>query len=498
MALMNNTSTKQNLLKQLIYRPFWIAIACLIVILSIALSLLINTSWRALHRTEPLEKHLLLIEKLQRYNTELNRLSSPIKSLKKPLTQFTQLHKSLTHTLRTSADTLSDEAKTALRQANNALQKTEMTSTANFLAVKENLHTALHAEIDVQAKLLRLLARDNRLELETATSIAIALPLLGLLMLFFLRHRILKPLNGLSMLISRLGLQSIPPIPLDEVNPLLQPLFIDFNRLIKRLSRLEQAQLKHQQKLENKVRNATQSLLEYHHTLAQSERLAAVGELTAGLAHELRNPLAGIYLALNNLRNEIGDDDKASRLALVLEELDRVTTLLNQVLTQSQHSPEPATYFNLADMLASLLRLVQYQIPSRIKIKQRVPKDIQCHLPQGRLRQSILNLILNAAQSLNQAPGLITIEAHNEKDSLVIRIQDNGPGFPKKLLASGIQPFVTSRNDGTGLGLAIVRRFCHEQGGTLELTNPPEGGACIQITLGNIKDHSGMPIEEKS
>jgi len=231
------------------------------------------------------------------------------------------------------------------------------------------------------------------------------------------------------------------------------------------------------------VRDATQSLLEYQHTLAQSERLAAVGELTAGLAHELRNPLAGIHLALANLSNEIEDSDKVSRLILVMEELDRVTKLLNQVLDQSRYSPESASRFNLAEMLDSLLQLVRYQIPPAIVIEQTVAKDIQCNMPQGRLRQAMLNLILNAAQSIGKTQGIITIEAKTHQERLTLRICDNGGGFPKKLLEHGIRPFSTGREHGTGLGLVIVRRFCHEQGGELTLSNLPSGGACVEITL---------------
>jgi len=82
-----------------------------------------------------------------------------------------------------------------------------------------NIRTALHAEVNVQNRLLSLLARDNRLELEVATFIAITLTLLGLLMLFFLRHRILRPLDDLSLLITRLGRQPLPPVPLDGSIP---------------------------------------------------------------------------------------------------------------------------------------------------------------------------------------------------------------------------------------------------------------------------------------
>jgi len=481
---MNEATLERSPYTQLIYRPFWITVTCLLIIVTIALAVLISSSWHALHRTEPLGVHVALIEEMQRYSAKLDNLapilSAPLAA--HSLAQVTQLHKLLKRTLQESK-ILSDEARSALARAADALHDVAVGITNDLSLAKKEIRAALQVETNIQNRLLHLLARDNRLELETATFIAIALPLLGLLMLFFLRHQILRPLDSLGLLINRLGHQALPPVTLDDIDPLLKPLFIDFNQLVQRLSELELAQQKHQQELENRVRHATQSLLEYHHTLAQSERLAAVGEFTAGLAHELRNPLAAIHLALANLRNEIEDSDKVARLTLVIESLDSMTTLLNQVLEQSRHTPEPSSCFYLSEMLTSLLQLVRYQIPPVIMIEQKVPKNIQCNLPQGRLRQALLNLILNAAQSIGETPGCITIEAETNSDKLSISIRDNGSGFPIKLIENGIKPFVTGRNQGTGLGLAIVRRFCHEQGGTLTLNNPPSGGACVQITL---------------
>ncbi len=481
---MNAVKREKSPYRQLIYRPFWITVTGLLIILTLALAVLINSSWRALYRTAPLKEHLALIEEIQHYSAELDRLAPTFKTApsEKLAAQLAQLDEALKNTLKTS-QILSDEARSALSHVVGTLQGLEEGSTGGLSSVNMDMRTALHAEVNTQNRLLNLLARDNRLELEIGTFIAVTLTLLGLLMLFFLRHRILRPLDDLSLLITRLGRQALPPVPLDEVDPLLKPLFLDFNRFVQRLSELELAQQKHRQELESRVRDATQSLLEYQHTLAQSERMAAVGELTAGLAHELRNPLAGIRLALDNLSNEIDDSDKVSRLALVIGELDRVTRLLNQVLDQSRHSPESASRFNLAGMLDSLLQLVRYQIPPTIVIEQAVPRHIQCHLPQGRLRQAMLNLILNAAQSIGEARGVITIEAETGRDRLSIRICDSGRGFPKKLLEDGIQPFSTGREHGTGLGLAIVRRFCYEQGGDLTLANPASGGACAEMLL---------------
>ncbi|NOX49558.1 MAG: hypothetical protein GXP16_03360 [Gammaproteobacteria bacterium] len=450
----------------------------MLLILVIALGVLINAGWRTLHQTEPLKTHLALTDALQGYSAELDK-----RVMEYSPRQLTQLQQALANTLQASSKIISNEARASLRLALKTLQEGQASTHANLSLIQKKIRIALHTESNIQTRLLHQLARSNRLELETATFIAITLPLLGLLMLFFLRHRILRPLNDLNLLINRLGQQTPPPLSVESVDPLLKPLFVDVNTMLRRLSDLELAQQQHQQELEQKVRYATQTLLEYHDTLVQSERLATIGELTAKLAHELRNPLAGIHLALANLAAEIKDEDKITRLMLVLKELERMTQLSNRVLDGSRYRPEPASRFQLVEMLDSLLQLVQYQIPVQITIEPRVPTQLLCHMPEGRLRQALLNLILNAAQSIGTSPGKIIIEAKEQEDCLHIYIQDNGPGFPTALLENGIQAFASGRNDGTGLGLAIVRRFCQEQGGTLTLTNPPGGGACIELTL---------------
>lgn len=471
----------------LIYRPFWLALGGLLITLTIALVILINTSWKNLDRTEPLKAHMAMIQEIQQYNSELDaiRLSDNTRLNSKQIKQIDDIYIPLMNMLNTST-IISDEARPPLLKVAYALQAIKADSTFDLSDIKENIQSALHTEVAIQNNLLHLLAKGSRLELKTTTFIAIALPLLGLSMLFFLRRRILRPLHNLSLLIDRLGRQTLPSVPLDDIDPLLKPVFVNFRNLVARLSKLEQEQRNFQLSLQDKVKYATQSLLEYQHALAQSERLAAVGELTAGLAHELRNPLAGIHMALSNLRSELTDQDKLSRLTLVLDELDRITKLLSQVLDQSQHTPEAATQFEFGELLDTLVQLVSFQIPENITLEQTIEDNIQCNLPAGRLRQALLNLIVNSAQSLGKKDGVINISAKINDSKLVITVWDNGPGFPETILRNGVQAFSTGREHGTGLGLAIVWRFCYELGGNLKLYNPTSGGACAEIILPRI------------
>jgi signal transduction histidine kinase len=240
----------------------------------------------------------------------------------------------------------------------------------------------------------------------------------------------------------------------------------------------------HALSLEAEVRSATEALLEQQRSLARAEKLAAVGELAAGLAHELRNPLAGIQMSCANLRNEVQDADQAERLDLIGAELKRMTRLLNDLLDQGKQTPPPNIHFQLQQVVSELLALTRYQIPAHIRLESQIPPALHCHLPESNLRQALLNLILNAAQSLDDKPGCIRIAAYAlANGGICIEVSDDGPGFSEEMLGQGIRPFATGRSRGTGLGLAVVQRFARDCGGQIRLANQAQGGGQVSLLL---------------
>jgi signal transduction histidine kinase len=303
---------------------------------------------------------------------------------------------------------------------------------------------------------------------------------LGLLIMVgvFLRYRILAPLNDLQRLLLRLSREDYTPIETPRVDPLLMPVFNSYNDMVAHLAELEEDKRHYAESLEAEVRSATGTLLEQQASLSRNERLAAVGELAAGIAHELRNPLAGIQMSCANLYREIEDPDKTLRISLIINELKRMGRMLNELLDLSKHTPAPVTQFDLTLMSQELVALLRYQIPPTINLSLIYRGPIVCQLPESRIRQCLLNLILNAAQAIGSRHGNISITIRPEDDERVaITVTDDGPGFSDELLASGIRPFVTGKAGGTGLGLAMVQRFTRELGGQLTLgTHPPRGG----------------------
>jgi C4-dicarboxylate-specific signal transduction histidine kinase len=338
----------------------------------------------------------------------------------------------------------------------------------------------LDAETVWREDMLDDINRTIRTEIALASVIVVALLAFAAL---FLKFRVLAPLHDLKELLLRIAREDFTPFTTDHLDPLLAPVFRSYNEMLRHLADLEEIKRDYATRLEGKVRMATQALLEQHVSLARAERLAAVGELAAGIAHELRNPLAGIQISCANLRQETSDPEHAERLDLVISELKRMGRLLNELLGQSQHTPAPVAPCHLPRMLDELMALVRYQIQAGITVEVDTPPDLILRIPECRLRQTLLNLILNAAQALGSNQGVIRVGAEIGKECVVLTVADNGPGFSQTMLEEGIRPFSTGRAGGSGLGLVMVRRFAHEVGGQMELGNVEPHGACVRLIL---------------
>jgi len=349
-------------------------------------------------------------------------------------------------------------------------------SFVGFQEVIEIEHTS-------QAQLIAGLEQqaESQLRLELAAPLAILA--VGVVLIPITRQRIIKPLNAFGRQLTRLAEGRFTPAPLDEVDPLVLPLHRNFNELVRRLREYEAVNEARTASLEQEVRSATRALLEQQRTLARSERLAATGELAASVAHELRNPLAGIQMTLSNLRAELQDPELIERIDLVINEVIRLTRLLNELLDKSRHAPEPPRPVDLASLVGDMLAVTRCQVAPEVHLESRIPPDLSCRLPQDRLRQALLNLLLNAATALPDTGGTVTVSAARENDRIHITVSDDGPGFPAELLQSGIRPFFSTREGGTGLGLPMVRRFARDVGGEFTLANRQPHGACATLLL---------------
>jgi two-component system NtrC family sensor kinase len=348
----------------------------------------------------------------------------------------------------------------------------------------ELFHEVTLAEHARNTGVVAQLERESATQLRLELAIPIVLVTIGTILFPLAQRRVIKPLDAFGRQLARLADGEFTPAPVDRrVEPFLLPLHRQFNSLASRLQSLEAAHRARTASLEGEVRAATQQLLEQQRSLARADRLAATGELAASVAHELRNPLAALQMTLTNLRAELPDAEQSGRVDLMIQEVERLTRLLNGLLDSARHAPETPRPLRLAELVGEMLTLVRYQLPPEIQLTSAVDTNLTCHLPPDRLRQALLNLVLNAAGALAGGSGEIRIDAAVADRTLRISVSDDGPGFPAEVLETSIRPFFSTRERGTGLGLATVRRFARDLGGTVEVSNRQPHGAQVTLIL---------------
>ncbi len=475
-------------MKPIFYRPVQLRGLAFLGLLLMALAILGGMIWRNVHHFETVFSYVNYSHRIQNVSVGLQQ------SLIEYLTEtVSDSHPEvLTNTLD-KMDVLMMDKRYLSAETRSSLETVRTMLADLTILDKEEQHNQLLAALKLMSETLdsEALQREELLEnisLDTQTELYMALAIFTAILfvaVLFLRYRILQPLNDLRELLQRLTEENFTPITTDHLDPLLLPVFISYNDMVKYLAELEEVNRLHAQSLQHEVRLATQALLEQQYSLARADRLAAIGEVAAELAHEIRNPLAGIQMAFSNLRREIDDKDQLERLDLINAELKRMARLLNDMLDQSRHSPEEATAFDVRTLIRDLVALTRYQIAESICLEIEAPCALPVHLPESGIRQALLNLILNAADALEGNPGTIQIKARTNPQGLRIDVQDDGIGFSQDMLKHGIRPFRTSRQRGTGLGLAMVQRFVKDVGGTISLSNQPNHGACVSILLPN-------------
>jgi signal transduction histidine kinase len=217
---------------------------------------------------------------------------------------------------------------------------------------------------------------------------------------------------------------------------------------------------------------------------AAAERLAAIGRLAAGLAHEIRNPIAAMRLKAENAL--AGDDESRLKSALraILDQVGRLDALLRDLLTMTQRSQPRVVE---ADLRTFLDRAVDAhaELAASKGIKLGIANvgnsPVAGRFDVEQIRRGLDNLILNAIQS-TPAGGSITLSTMRENQRLHLRVSDTGPGVPPAIADRLFEPFVTGRDDGTGLGLAIVREIARSHGGDVRLV-PSAHGAVFEMEL---------------
>ena len=224
--------------------------------------------------------------------------------------------------------------------------------------------------------------------------------------------------------------------------------------------------------------------------IRHSEKLAAIGELAAGVAHEIRNPLSSIKGFARFLAHSLSDRTQEKEYAeIMVKEVDRINSVVNDLLTFARPLEPELAPTDVLELAEHTVRLVETDARSRdIKIRRKINPDLKRFLlDANQITQALLNLMLNALQEVDNG-GVIDVGADvNESGTrLNIWVEDNGPGIPQDKKKKIFDHFFTTREKGTGLGLAIVHKIVENHRGEIRVESPLSGntrGCRFTMTL---------------
>jgi signal transduction histidine kinase len=218
-----------------------------------------------------------------------------------------------------------------------------------------------------------------------------------------------------------------------------------------------------------------------------NERLSALGQFAAGIAHELRNPLGTIRMR-TQMWQRSSDPEAATRSStVILKEIDRLDTIISRLLYFARPIQLQLQAVSLDDLCtATALTWSEKETAKEIQIICNAASHSVVTADRGRLLQVLDNLMENAVHSAshsNSQGGVVTISTEQEKDFARIDIADDGRGFTSTALRHAMDPFYTTKDNGTGLGLSISFEIVQAHGGELELVNREGGGAVASLRL---------------
>ncbi|NRB22328.1 HAMP domain-containing sensor histidine kinase [Shewanella sp.] len=311
-------------------------------------------------------------------------------------------------------------------------------------------------------------------------------------------HHVVKAVqSGRNLRIGSLGLERG-----NELSNLAE----QFDRMLDLLQRRNSQIQAASELLEDKVEERTRSLQEKteelqnnlvllnetRQQLVTNEKLTALGELTAGIAHEINNPTAVILGNMELLKSELGDNAKIveEEIDLVIQQVGRISTIIRSLLQYSRPGEfnAPLEMHQLTPIIEEMLVLVRHSIQEKeVILNQELNASYPIEVNRPQLLQVLINLVVNAAHAMDEQ-GRIWIRTYDwvhmdEPIGVKIEIEDEGMGIPQELLGRIFDPFYTTRKDGTGLGLSLSYGIIKRIGGTIEVSSTVGKGTLFTIGL---------------
>jgi two-component system sensor histidine kinase PilS (NtrC family) len=221
-------------------------------------------------------------------------------------------------------------------------------------------------------------------------------------------------------------------------------------------------------------------------TMRRAERLATVGQLAAGIAPEIRTPLAAISGSIELLGHAptASDEDKAL-MTIVLREIDRLNALVGELLDYANPRPPELVEFDMGELLAETLQVIRRDRSSgAVHLSAELPAEpLVVVADPSKLRQVAWNLVRNATEAITAGAGTVVVRARADGEQVVVEVEDDGPGIPADQLGRIFDPFFTTKKRGTGLGLATCHGIVAEHGGTLTVESAPGKGSKFVMAI---------------
>ena len=256
--------------------------------------------------------------------------------------------------------------------------------------------------------------------------------------------------------------------------------------------KLQQELQEQRDSLEDQVEQRTLELKETSHQLIHSEKLSAIGRLSASIAHEFNNPLNGIQSVLEGVQgSSCLEQEDVNMVGLALSECERVRKLIRNLLDFNAPSHGKRKVFNLQEALDLILSMSAKELKNcSIRVHKEYVDDLPLIMAvPDQIKQVLLNLINNARDVMQESGGLLTLQTEQKDQQVVVHISDTGPGIDQENLGQIFEPFFTTKSvvKGTGLGLSISYGIIKNHGGRIDVQSVPGKGTTFSLTL---------PIEE--
>ena len=234
------------------------------------------------------------------------------------------------------------------------------------------------------------------------------------------------------------------------------------------------------------LRTQSELIIRIEEQLRRAERLSALGELSAILAHEIRNPLASIRGTAEILMEEgTPAKSRGEFLEILVKESDRLNRVVEDFLRMARPEPTSKRGCDINEELANMVTLLSAQARGE-KVELRLVKGVLPELSADpeKLRQAFMNIMLNGIQAASEGGHVaVSTRFDEEKRSIEIRFTDDGPGIAPDAVGKIFEPFFTTKGSGTGLGLPITRKIIEGDGGTLEVESREGEGASFRVLL---------------